>query len=80
MISGELKNNCYDILISANLLVQNTRGKKCNLGKGPFNNYVDKMREGGGQKMSVFVHAQGIKTVHKGEGGQKMAKFCPRSC
>ena len=36
---------------------------------------------GGGQKMSVFVHAQGIKTVHAGEGGgQKMAKSCPRSC
>ena len=34
---------------------------------GPFNNYVDKMR--GGQKMSVFVHAQGIKTVHDGRGG-----------
>ena len=31
--------------------------------KGPFNNYVDKM-SGEGQKMSVFVHAQGIKTVH----------------
>ena len=47
--------------------------------KGSFNNYVDKMR---GQKMSVFVHAQGIKTVHAGGrgGGQKMAKFCPRSC
>ena len=38
-------------------------------GKGSFNNYVDKMR-GGGQKMSVFVHAQGIKTVHA-EGGKK---------
>ena len=38
-----------------------------------FNNYVDKMRGGGGQKMSVFVHAQGIKTVHTGGGGQKMA-------
>ena len=24
---------------------------------------------GGGQKMSVFFHAQGIKTVHAGEGG-----------
>ena len=34
--------------------------------KGPFNNYVDKMRGGGGQKMSVFVHSQGIKTVHAG--------------
>ena len=32
-------------------------------------------------KMSVFVHAQGMKTVRAGEGkGQKMAKFCPRSC
>ena len=40
--------------------------------KGAFNNYVDKMRGGGGQKMSVFVHAQGIKTVHGGgRGGQK---------
>ena len=48
--------------------------------KGSFNNYVDKMRGGGGQKMSVHVHAQGIKTVHAGKGGQKMAKFCPRSC
>ena len=44
-----------------------------------FNNYVDNMRGGGGQKMSVFVHAQGLKTV-QARGGQKMAKFCPRSC
>ena len=29
------------------------------------------MRGGGGQKMSVFVHAQGIKTIHAGGGGQK---------
>ena len=36
--------------------------------KGAFNNYVDKMRGGGGQKMSVFVHAQGNKTVHAGVG------------
>jgi hypothetical protein len=36
--------------------------KKNGLAKGPFNNYVDKMRRGGGQKMSFFVHAQGIKT------------------
>ena len=41
--------------------------------KGPFNNYVDKTRGGGGQKMSVFVHAGG-------GGGQEMAKFCPGSC
>ena len=46
-----------------------------------FNKYVRGQDEGGGgQKMSVFVHAQGIKTVHAGGGGQKMAKFCPRSC
>ena len=32
--------------------------------KGTFNNYVDKMRGEGVKKMSVFVHAQGIKTVH----------------
>ena len=47
--------------------------------EGPFNNYVDKMK-GGGQKMSVFIHAQVTKTVHAGGWGQKMAKFCPRSC
>ena len=40
------------------------------LSRRPFNNYVDKMRVWGvGQKMSVFVHAQGIKTVHEGRGG-----------
>ena len=38
--------------------------------KGPFNTYVYKRRGGGrGQKMSVFVHAQGIKNVHTGVGG-----------
>ena len=37
--------------------------------KGVFNNYVDKMKGGGGQKMSGFVHAQGIKTVRSGGGG-----------
>jgi hypothetical protein len=37
---------------------------------------VDKIREGRGQKMSVFAHAQGIKR----RGGRKMVKFCPRSC
>ena len=47
---------------------------------GALNNYMDKMRGEEGQKMSVFVNAQGIKTVHAGGGGQKMAKFCPRSC
>ena len=44
--------------------------------KGPFNKYVDMMRGGGGQKI-FFVHAQGIKTVNAGKGGQKMAKVCP---
>ena len=39
---------------------------------GSFNNYVDKMR-GGGQKMSVFVHAQGITTVHA-RGGRGVKK------
>ena len=29
------------------------------------------MRGGGGQKMSVFVHGQGIKTVHAGGRGVK---------
>ena len=29
------------------------------VGMGSFNNYVDKMRREGVQKMSVFVHAQG---------------------
>ena len=43
------------------------------IGIGAFNNYVDKMR--GGQKMSVFVHVQGIKTVHAGVGGSKNGKF-----
>ena len=48
--------------------------------KGAFNNYVDKMRGGGGQKMSVFVHAQGINTVHAGGWGLENGKFCPRGC
>ena len=45
------------------------------ISKGSFNNYVDKMRGGGSQKMSVFVHAQGIKPVHVGEGGSKNVKI-----
>ena len=47
--------------------------------KGAFNNYVDKVKGGGGQKMSVFVHAQCIKLSMQGggggEGGQKKANF-----
>ena len=38
--------------------------------KGPFNNYVDKMRREG-VKMSFFVHAEDIKTVHAVGGGGK---------
>ena len=39
--------------------------------KGPFNYYVD-IKMGEGQKMYVFVHTQGIKSVHtKRGGGQK---------
>ena len=36
--------------------------------KTPFNDYVDEMGGGGGQKMSIFVHALGIKTVQEEEG------------
>ena len=43
--------------------------------QGPIHNYVDKMRGGRGQKMSVFVHAQSVKTVHAGGWGQRMANF-----
>ena len=49
-----------------------------NFDMGPFNNYVDKMRGEGVQKISVFIH--GIKNISTGGRGQKMAKFCPRSC
>ena len=38
--------------------------------KGTFNNCVNKMRGARGQKMSVFVHTQGIKTVLTGGGGE----------
>ena len=46
-----------------------------NVPYGPFNNYVDMMSGGGGQKMSVFVHAQGMKTVHADVGGSKNGKI-----
>ena len=43
---------------------------------GALNNYVDKMRGEEGQKMSVFVNAQGIKTVHAGgRGASKNGKI-----
>ena len=77
-----ISNNLFFIrswIFFKNFIRKRTKlGQFCPL--GPFNNYnyEDKMRGGGGQKMSVFVHAQGMKTVH--EGGQKMAKFCPHSC
>ena len=50
------------------------------LGKGPFNNYVNKMRGGRGSKNVCFCLRSGYKTVHSVRRGQKMAKFCPRSC
>ena len=40
---------------------------------GQFNNYVDK--GGGDQKLSVFAHAQGIKTIHTGGGGSENDKM-----
>ena len=47
------------------------------LTRGPFNNYVDKMRGWGrgtrGQIMYVFVHPQGPR--RGGRGDKKMAKF-----
>ena len=58
----------------------NIKKERFEPGKGAFNYYVDKMKGGGDQKMSVFVHAQGIKSVHARGGGEKMTKFCPRSC
>ena len=41
---------------------------------GPHNKYVNKLRGKGGQKMSVLVHAQGIKTVHVEGGGEGVSK------
>ena len=41
---------------------------------GSFNNYVDKTR-GGGSKMSVFVHAQGIKLSTQRGGGKKWQNY-----
>ena len=40
-------------------ILARVKSKKRN--KGSFNNYVDKMRGGGGQKISVFVPTQVIK-------------------
>ena len=42
-------------------------------GGHPITKYVDKM--GGGSKKSVFVHAQGIKTVHAERWGSKNDKI-----
>ena len=61
---------CNNIILKTEKYVRKNRKLK-NTYKGAFNNYVDKMRGGGGQKMSVFVKAQGIKTVHAEEGGVK---------
>ena len=49
---------------------------------GPFDNYVDKMREGRGSKNVCFCPRIGYKNCPRRwrVGGQKMTKFCPRSC
>ena len=54
--------------------------KLCQFSWWLFKNYMDKMR-GRGSKMSVFVHAHGMKIVHAGCGGsKKWQKKGPRSC
>ena len=40
--------------------------------KGPFNNYVDKMRVGGGDQK---VSAQDLKNVQAGDAGSKNGKI-----
>jgi hypothetical protein len=52
------------------------------LRRGSFNNYVDKMRGEGVKKCKFFCPRSGYKNCprREGGGGQKMAKFCPRSC
>ena len=57
--------------MTKNKAITNIKSKLGECILGAFNNYVDKMRGGGGQKMSVFVHPQGIKTVHAGRGIKK---------
>ena len=48
--------------------------------KGPFNNYVDKMRVEGVKNICFCPHS-GYKNCQRGgRGGQKMAKFFRRSC
>ena len=42
--------------------------------RGPFSNYVDKMRGGGGGgQKCLFLSTLGIKTYYAGGGGHKMA-------
>ena len=47
--------------------------------QGSFNNYVDKMR-GEGVKKYLFLSTLRVKKLSTQGGGQKMAKFFPRSC
>ena len=47
--------------------------------KGPFNNYLKKMRKEG-VKNVCFCPRLEHKNYLRREGGQKMVKFCPRSC
>ena len=49
---------CKQNIVAVNLVGISTsvllEDALCELGKGPFNNYVDKMRGGGGQKCLFF--------------------------
>ena len=59
----------YSVHYSVHLRLMNFATEKSELLYGGTFNYVDKLRGGGGQKMSVFVHAQSIKAVHADGGG-----------
>ena len=45
--------------LSTNLFLHIIIISDVNAGKGPFNNYVDKMKGEGGQQISVFVNTRG---------------------
>ena len=46
-----------NVLLNVLSNVVTFKSSNTKVNKGAFNNYVDKMRGGRGQKMSVFVHA-----------------------
>ena len=78
-IFGLIMHNCnkptvyllyFQVIISSSKVIYVMNAK------GAFNNYVDKMRGGGVKKCPRL----GYKNCPRKGGGQKMAKFCPRSC